>query len=220
METRRPGVHSDIRAKPGVASLSVLSRVVHICRSALAEALGIGHYACVPDTTRERLHRVWTALNRRRRPGAFWIEFGVLIAVFALWFAVSAYVYSPTGTSEFSVLGWFLSAYVPYWAWVVWYRNRYPEQTPDAPEGSADQPLAPGMVDPMQWHAEWVQRQRNRWQSARFRVLWFGMAALTVAIVLLGVVSRFYLLLAVGALLAAGLGADWWRYSPHSRGSA
>jgi hypothetical protein len=174
----------------------------------------------VPDTTRERLHRLWTALNRRRRPGTFWIEFGVLIGFWAVWFAVNEYVYSPPSTSEFSMVGWISLAYVPYLAWVVWYRNRFPEETRDAPQGFAHQPLAPGMVDPMQWHAGWVQRQRNRWQSPYFRVLWFGMAAITGAGVVLGVVSRFYLLLPVGALLAAGLGADWWRYSPRSRGSA
>ena len=77
-------------------------------------------------------------------------------------------------------------------------------------------PAGPGMVDPMQIHAEWVQRQRNRWDSPSFRVLWFGMAAATVAIMLIGVVSRISLIVAVSALIAAGLGRDWWRYAPRS----
>ncbi|HUI27931.1 MAG TPA: hypothetical protein VL403_17750 [Candidatus Kryptonia bacterium] len=159
-------------------------------------------------------------LNRRRRPGTFWTEFGVLILVLTAWLVFTLFVYSPDSTGEVGAVGWFLIVYLPYWAWVIWYRNRGPEEPVEDPNAPTDVVAEPGMVDPMQWHAEWAQRQRNRWESRSFRLLWSGFMALTVAIFVVGVLSRFYLLLAVAVLIAAGLGADWWRYSPHARRSA
>jgi hypothetical protein len=103
---------------------------------------------------------------------------------------------------------------------VIWYRNRGPEEPIGEPQEPTNAAAGPGMVDPMQWHAEWVQRQRTRWESRSFRLLWLGIAALAVAIFVIGVVSRFYLLLAVAVLMAVGLGRDWWRFSPHARRNA
>lgn len=170
--------------------------------------------------TRDRLRRAWRAFNRPRRRGTGWIEFGVLLVVLSAWLAFTILVYSPPPTGTAWVVGWFLIAYVPYWAWVIWYRNRGPEE----PARDADAPTSvvagPGMVDPMQWHAEWAQRQRTRWETRSFQFVWLAIAALTVAIFVVGVVSRFYLLFAIGGVITAGLAADWWRYAPHDRRSA
>jgi hypothetical protein len=163
-----------------------------------------------------RVHDVWVALNRPPRRGTSRVEFGVLIALFVVWLAVGQFVYAPGSGNTALFVAWAMAPYLPWLAWVIWYRNLHPDEPMPEPPRTA-KPLRPGMAHPSEWQQAWLQRQEERRRSRAYVIFWRSMWAVAIAITIVGIYVAEWRIVAAGVFVAAMLGADWWRYFPHDR---